>query len=56
VREIEVPGMGRHIGALGEIADIAEVALVDHLPIVLLVYPIDLSRTSLVDEVKECGK
>jgi hypothetical protein len=48
--------MGRHIGALREVADIAEIALIDHLPIVFLVYSIDLACAPLVDEVKERRK
>jgi hypothetical protein len=56
VREVKVPGVRWHIGTLGEVADIAEVALVYDLPIVLLVYPVDLSRAAFVHKVKERGK
>jgi hypothetical protein len=56
VREVKVPGMGRHIRALGEVTNVAEIALIDHLPVVFLVYPIDLSCAPLVYEVKERRK
>jgi hypothetical protein len=56
VWKIEVPGMWWHIRTLGEVADIAEIALIHDLPVVFLVYPIDLACASFVDEVKERRK
>jgi hypothetical protein len=55
VREIEVPGVRRHVRALRHVADVAQVALVDDLPVVLLVDAVHFHRRALVDEVEQVG-
>ena len=44
VREVDVPRMRRHVRALGHVAHVAQVALVDDLPVVLLGDAVDLAR------------
>ena len=56
VREVEVPRVRGHIGALCQVADVAQVALVDDLPVVLAIDPVDLASLALVDQVKERRK
>src|SRR5260221_8540449 len=48
--------MRRHVGALGHVAEVAEVALVDDLPVVLLRHAVDLHRLRVVDEVEQRWK
>ena len=45
--------MRRHVGALRHVADVAQVALVDHLPVVGLRHAVHLHRLALVDEVEQ---
>ena len=56
VRKIQVPRVRRHIGALGHVADVAQVTLVDHLPVVLVRDTVHLQGRALVDQVKQGGK
>ncbi len=56
VREIQIPGVRGHIRALGQVADVAQVALVDDLPVVLAVDSVDLAGLALVDQVEEGGE
>jgi hypothetical protein len=48
--------MGRCVGALGHVAQVAHEALVHHFPVVLLVHPIDFHGAALVDQVKQGGE
>ena len=56
VGEVDVPRMRRHVGALRHVAEIAEVALVDHLPVVLFRHAVDLHGLGAVDEIEQRGK
>jgi hypothetical protein len=56
VRKVQIEFVRRHVGALGQVAQIAHVALVDHLPVVFLVHAVDLTGRALVDQVKQGGK
>ena len=56
MRKIKIPGVGRHIRALGHVADVAEVALVDHLPVFFLRHAIHLTGRALINQIKEPRK
>src|SRR5262245_15768298 len=56
VREIDVPGMRRHVGTLGHEAHVTQVTVVDHVPVHLLVDPIELESFTRVDGVEERGE
>jgi hypothetical protein len=53
VREVDVPGVRRHVRALGHVAHVAQVALVDHLPVVLFGDAVDLHRLAFIDQVEQ---
>ena len=53
VREVDVPRMRRNVRALRHVAEVAQVALVDDLPVVGLGDAVDLHRLALVDEVEQ---
>ena len=42
-----------HIRALGEVAQVAHIALVDHFPVVFFVNAIDLHGLALVNQIKQ---
>src|SRR5437868_10796314 len=48
--------MRRNVGTLRHVAEVAEIALVDDLPVVRLRYAVDLHRLRVVDEVEQRGK
>ena len=48
--------MRRHVRALRQVADVAQVALVNHLGVIALGDSVDFSGTALVDQVEEGGK
>jgi hypothetical protein len=56
MREIKIPGMRRHVRALGHVADIAEVALINHLPVFFFRHAIHLTGRALVNQIKEPRK
>ena len=56
VREVEVPRVRRHVGALGLVAQVAQVALVDHLGVVGLGHAVDFHRARFVDQVEQGGE
>ena len=56
VREIEIPLMGRCIGTLGHVAEITEVAVVDYLPVVLFLYPVNLEGIRFIHQIEQGGK
>jgi len=56
VREIHVPLVGWHVGALGHVAHIAEIALVDHLAIIGLGDAVHLHGFGLIHQVKKRGE
>jgi hypothetical protein len=45
--------MRRHVGAFGEIAEIAEVTMIDYAPVILPGYTINLHGRGFVDEVEQ---
>src|SRR5581483_5202466 len=53
VGEVDVPRMRRHVRALGHVAQVAQVALVDHVPELRLLDAVDLHRRAPVDEIEE---
>jgi hypothetical protein len=54
--EVDVPVVGRYIGTLGHVAEVAKIAVVDHLPVVALVYAVYLQGLRLVDQIKQGGE
>ncbi len=56
VGEIEIPRMRRHVRAFGHVAEIAQIALVDHLHVVGLGNAVDLHRRRFVHKVEQRGK
>ena len=56
MREIEVEGMRRHIGAFGHKAHVAEGAGLDDFCVILLVDAIDLAGRAAVDKVEQAGE
>jgi hypothetical protein len=51
--EVKVPWVGRHVRTLGKVTDVAQVALVDNLPVILLVDTIDFAAFAFVNEVEQ---
>ena len=49
MREIEVPFMRRHIGALGHEAQVAQIALIYNLHVIFGLHPIHFQRGGVVD-------
>jgi sugar phosphate isomerase/epimerase len=56
VREVQVPLVRRHVGALGHVAQVAQVALVDHAPVGLLLDAVHLAILGGVHQVEEVGE
>ena len=56
VRKVDVPGVRRHVRALGHVADVAQVALVDDFAEILLRDAVDLTGLALVDQVEQRRK
>ena len=54
--EVHVPLVGRNVGALRHVAEVAEIALVHDLAVVGPVDPVHLHRRALVDEVEQGGE
>jgi hypothetical protein len=48
--------MRRHIRALGHVAQVAQIALIDDLPIPLLPDAINLAGGAFVNQIKQAGK
>ncbi len=55
VREVERPLVRRHVGTLGLVAQVAQVALVDDLPVVVLGHTVHLHGLGLIDQVEQRG-
>jgi hypothetical protein len=53
VREIDVPFMGRHIGAFGEVAQVAQVALVYHFRVVSHLDSVHFHRRAFIDKIEQ---
>ena len=56
VRKVDVPRMRRRVGALGHEAQVAEVAFVHDLPVILLVHAVDFHGGRFIDEIEQRGK
>ncbi|MCY1535697.1 hypothetical protein D9M68_711120 [compost metagenome] len=56
VRKVQVPFVRRRVRALGHVAEVAHVALVDHLPVVGLGDAVHLLGRTLVDQIEQGGK
>ena len=53
VREVDVPRMRRHVRALGHVAHVAQVTVIDHFPVVGLRHTVDLHRLGVIDEIEQ---
>ena len=53
VRKIDVPRMRRHVWALGHVAEVAQIALVDDLAEILLGNLVYLAFRSCIDQIEE---
>ena len=54
--EIHIPWVWRHVGTLGHETHIAEVASINHLPVLLFFDPIKLAGTALINQIKQARK
>jgi hypothetical protein len=54
--KVEVPLVGRHIRAFGQVAQVAQIALVDDFPVVFFVHAIHLECGAFVDQIEQGGK
>jgi len=54
MREIDVPRVRRNVRAFGLVAEVAQVALVDHILVIGLGDTVDFHRLRCVDEVEQC--
>jgi hypothetical protein len=54
VREIEVPRMWRHIGALCHVTDVTEEALIHNLAVVFFVNAVNFTVIGRVNQIKQC--
>ena len=54
--KIHVPGMRRNVGAFGHETDVAQIALVDNLPVIPLVDAIDFAGLARIDEIEQRRK
>jgi hypothetical protein len=56
MREVQVPLVRRHVRTLGHEAQVAEIAVIHHLPIIGLGDTIHLHGLGLVHQVEQGGK
>ena len=56
VRKVHVPGVRRHVRTLRHEAHVAQVAVIDDLPVVFFVHTVELAGLGLVDQVEERRK
>jgi len=54
--EIDIPFVRRDIGAFGQEAEIAEVTMVDNLPVVGFIDAVDFHGFRFIDQVEQGGK
>ena len=52
MREIHIPGMWWYVRAFGHVAHIAQITLIDNLPVFVLWHAVHFQRRTLVDEIK----
>ena len=48
--------MRRHIRTFGHVTEVAQITLIDHLPVVLLFYPVDFQGGGGVHQIEQCGE
>ena len=53
MRKVDIEFVRWNVGALGEVAQIAHVALVDYLVVIGDIYTIDFQGLRLIDEVEK---
>src|SRR5579859_8243842 len=56
MREVDVPGVWRHVRTLGHVAHVAQVTVVDDVPVNLLVHAVELEGRGCVYRVKQSWK
>ncbi len=56
VRKIHVPLVWRYVRTLGQVAQVAEIAVVDDFPVILLVDTVDLHGFGFVDQIEQGRK
>ena len=56
VRKVDIPLVRRRVRAFRHEAEVAQVAVVDHFPVILLVDPVHLHCRRLVDQVEQRRK
>ncbi len=56
VRKVDVPLVRRHIRALRHVAHVAQVAVIDDVPVDVLWYRVEFAGVGLVDRVEQRGK
>ena len=56
VRKVHVELMWGNVGALGQVTEVAQIALLGHLAVVRLIYPIHFHGVGLINEVKQRGE
>jgi hypothetical protein len=54
--KIDIPLVGRHIGALAHVTHVAEIALIDNLGVIGLVDTIYFHGLRLIDQIEKCRK
>ena len=47
---------GRHVRTLGQVAEIAEVTVIDYFPVILLGDPIDFHGLGFINQIEQCRK
>jgi hypothetical protein len=53
MRKIQVPFVRRHVGTFGHVAEVAQVAVLDDLPVVLLLDAVHFQGRRFVDQVEQ---
>ena len=56
VREIDIPFMWWHIGTLGHVTHVTQVAMIDHIPVDLARHTVKLHGVGLVNGIKQGRK
>ena len=56
MREVHIPFVRRHIGTFGQIAEIAQIALIDNFRIVSNIDTINFQGVAFVNQIKQHGE
>ena len=56
VRKVDIPLVRRHVGALGQVAEIAQVTVIDDAPVVFPGDAVDLHGVGFIDQVEQGRK